>query len=166
MRTTIPQGRFLPQICASLDGSCAPNNIGRAMQIMPSPIRQAFQVLILLLSIACVVGWGQTFQGSFTGTVMDPSGAVVPGTLVTVTEKDKGFSRSVTTSNDGSYEIPLLPPGRYVLGAQKIGFRNFQRGPLTLLVNQHLREDITLNVGSTAVVVSVEAYPETVESQT
>ena len=78
---------------------------------------------------------------------MDPSGAVVPGAVVTITEKDKGFSRSVTTSKDGSYQIPLLPPGRYVLGAQKEGFRKFERGPLTLLVNQHLREDIKLELG-------------------
>jgi len=50
---------------------------------------------------------------------MDPSGAVVPGAVVTITEKDKGISRSVTTSKDGSYEVPLLPPGRYGVGAQK-----------------------------------------------
>ncbi len=134
---------------------------------MSSSIRQALQRLVLfVLGAGCLVAWGQTFQGSFTGTVMDQSGAVVPGTLVTITEKDKGVSRSVTTSSDGSFEIPLLPPGRYILGAKKIGFKNFERGPLTLLVNQHLREDITLNVGSAAVVVSVEGSTETVESQT
>jgi hypothetical protein len=97
---------------------------------------------------------------------MDPSGAVVPGAHVTITEKDKGLTRSVTTSNDGSYQIPLLPPGRYVLGAQKAGFNKFSRGPLTLLVNQHLREDIVLSLGGAVNVISVEAYPATVESQT
>jgi len=133
---------------------------------MPSSIRQALQCLILLLSVCCAVGWGQTFQGSFTGTVTDPSGAVIPGALVTIAEKDKGFSRSVATSNDGGYKIPLLPPGRYVLVAQMEGFQKFERGPLTLLVNQHLREDIKLSLGSAVDVISVEAYPATVESQT
>jgi len=133
---------------------------------MPSSIRQALQCLILLLGVGCIVTWGQTFQGSFTGTVMDPTGAVIPGALVTITEKDKGFSRSVTTSNDGSYEIPLLPPGRYVLAAQKEGFQKFVRGPLTLLVNQHLREDIKLQLGPIGNYITVEAYPATVESQT
>src|SRR5208283_4522374 len=104
------------------------------MRVLSSSFRQSLQFLILLLGISCIATWAQTFQGSFAGTVMDPSGAVVPGTLVTVTEKDKGFSRSVTTSNDGSYEIPLLPPGRYAIGARKGGFREFERGPLTLLV--------------------------------
>jgi hypothetical protein len=97
---------------------------------------------------------------------MDPSGAVVPGAVVTITDKDKGSTRSATTATDGSFEVPLLPPGQYVLGAQKEGFRNFDRGPLTLLVNQHLKQDITLSVGAKAVVVSVEASPATVESQT
>ena len=136
------------------------------MRIMPSSIRQALQCLILLFGVGCITTWGQTFQGSFTGTVMDPSGAVVPGALVTITEKDKGFSRSVTTSKDGSYEIPLLPPGRYALSAQKEGFRKFARGPLTLLVNQHLREDINLELGQAGDYITVEAYPATVESQT
>jgi hypothetical protein len=97
---------------------------------------------------------------------MDPTGAVVPGALVTITEKDKGFSRRVTTSNEGSYEIPLLPPGRYVLVAKKEGFRAFERGPMTLLVNQHQRVDMALEVGPQATTVKVEATPATVESQT
>jgi hypothetical protein len=91
---------------------------------------------------------------------------VVPGALVTITEKDKGFSRSVSSSNDGSYEIPLLPPGRYVLGAKKEGFEEFVRGPLPLLVNQHLREDVKLLLGYHGDGISVEAFPEAVESQT
>ena len=166
IRTTILRSWFFPQICASLDWSCVPDFIERTIQIMPSSIRQALQCLILLLGVGCLLTWGQTFQGGFTGTVMDPSGAVVPGALVTITEKDKGFSRSVTTANDGSYEIPLLPPGRYVLRAQKEGFNKLERGPLTLLVNQHLREDLALTLGGAVDTVLVEAYPGTVESQT
>jgi hypothetical protein len=67
---------------------------------MSSSIRQALQRVILFLSVGCMITWGQTFQGSFSGSVIDPSGAVVPGATVTITEKDKGFSRSVTTSKD------------------------------------------------------------------
>ena len=117
------------------------------MRIMSSSIRQALLTLILLCGVGCVITFGQTFQGSFTGIVIDPSGAVVPGTAITISEKDKGFSRTVTTSNDGSYGFPVLPPGRYVLSAHKDGFTEFKRGPLTLLVNQHLREDIKLELG-------------------
>jgi hypothetical protein len=133
---------------------------------MSSSIRQALLIPILLCGIGCVITFGQTFQGSFTGIVIDPSGAVVPGTAITISEKDKGFSRTVTTSNDGSYGFPVLPPGRYVLSAHKDGFTEFKRGPLTLLVNQHLREDITLQLAYMDIDIVVEAYPATVESQT
>ena len=61
---------------------------------MPSSTRRALRCLILLFGVGAAVAWGQTFQGSFTGTVVDPTGAVVPGAVVTITEKDKGFSRS------------------------------------------------------------------------
>lgn len=136
------------------------------MRTLPLSIRQTSQSLAFIFCIGCLVSWGQTFQGSFTGTVVDPSGAVVPGAVVTITDKDKGFSRTVTSSKDGTYEVPLLPPGRYALGAQKEGFRKFDRGPLTLLVNQHLREDIKLDLGQASDSIVVEAYPATVESQT
>lgn len=133
---------------------------------MSSFIRYTLNWSVFLIVTGGVTGWGQTFQGSVAGSIYDPSGAVVPGTQVTITEKDKGFSRSVTSSDDGSYEIPLLPPGRYELNAQKLGFRKFERGPLTLLVNQHLREDISLEVGAEIIVDLVEAPPPTVETQT
>jgi hypothetical protein len=118
------------------------------------------------MGATCVAAWGQTFQGSFAGTITDPSGAVIPGAAVTILEQDKGFSRSVTAGADGSYGIPLLPPGRYVITVRKEGFEKTARGPLTLLVNQHMRVDITLKVGAQTVTVSVEAAPATLETQT
>jgi hypothetical protein len=128
--------------------------------------RRALLGLFLLMGVGCLVVMAQTFQGSFTGTITDPTGAVIPGTVVTVLEENKGFSRSVTTGGDGSYGIPLLPPGRYRLTAQKEGFARTGRGPITLLVNQHLRLDLTLKVGAQAATITVEAAPNTVESQT
>jgi hypothetical protein len=116
--------------------------------------------------MGCLVTWGQTFQGSFAGSVIDPSGAVIPGALVTIKEYDKGFTRSVTTSNDGSFGVPLLPPGRYLLSAEKEGFAKSVRGPITLLVNQHLEFDMTLKVGVQATTVTVEVTPDALESQT
>ena len=133
---------------------------------MQLSIRRLLICLFALVSVGCAAGWAQTFEGSFTGTLTDPMGAVIPGALVTVQEVDKGFSRGVITDSDGSYGIPLLPPGRYRLSAQKEGFAKSARGPITLLVNQHLRVDLALKVGAQATTVTVEAAPGTVESQT
>ena len=73
--------------------------------------RRILLCLVIFAGALCPTGWAQTFQGSFAGTVTDPMGAVVPGALVTVQEVNKGFSRSVSSDNDGSYGVPLLPPG-------------------------------------------------------
>ncbi len=134
--------------------------------MMSYSIRRALPCLIIFVGVGCMLAHAQTFQGSFTGTITDPMGAVIPGTALTIVEVDKGFSRSAVTGNDGSFEIPLLPPGRYRLTAQKQGFEKTARGPLTLLVNQHLRVDISLKIGPQATTVTVEASPATVESQT
>jgi hypothetical protein len=136
------------------------------VRIMPFSIRRLLLCLFLIVGVGCGAGWAQTFQGSFTGTLTDPTGAVVPGVLVTVQEVDRGLSRGVTTDSDGTYGVPLLPPGRYRLTAQKEGFAKTVRGPVTLLVNQHLLVDLTLKVGPQATTITVESTPSPVESQT
>ena len=65
---------------------------------------------ILLLVGLRTSARAQTFQGSLTGTVTDPSGAIIVGVQVTAVEQATGFSRSATTGDDGSYSIVLLPP--------------------------------------------------------
>jgi hypothetical protein len=136
------------------------------VRIMQFSVRRLLLCLFLLVGVGCGVALAQTFQGSFTGTLTDPMGAVIPGALVTILEQDKGFSRSVTTDSDGTYGVPLLPPGRYRLAAQKEGFAKTVRGPITLLVNQHLLVDLTLKVGAQATTITVESTPSPVESQT
>ncbi|MGD0921849.1 MAG: TonB-dependent receptor [Terriglobia bacterium] len=110
--------------------------------------------------------WAQQFQGSFAGTVTDPSGGVVPEVTVTAVEVDKGFSRRVVTLGDGSYEIPLLPPGRYQLSAEKAGFEKTTQGPIELAVNAHLNIGFQLKVGSQTTTVTVEARPPVLDTQT
>jgi Carboxypeptidase regulatory-like domain len=108
----------------------------------------------------------QQFQGSFTGTVSDSSGASVPGVTVTATEADQGYSRSAVTKDAGSYEIPLLPPGNYRLTAAKRGFENISQGPMALTVNAHLKVDFQLTVGSQTTTVTVESTAPILDTQT
>jgi hypothetical protein len=119
----------------------------------------------------CLVGANlalraQTFQGSFSGTITDPSGAVIAGASVTALDQDKGFMRTVVTGNDGTYTFPVLPPGRYRLTAQKGGFERLAQGPETLTVNQHLRLDFMLKLGVQTATVTVEASPLGVQTET
>jgi hypothetical protein len=124
-----------------------------------------FSVLALLAGWS-VTAWGQQFQGSFTGTVTDPSGAVVPEVTVTAAEASTGFSRSVHTMADGSYEIPLLPPGQYRLSAEKPGFEKTTQGPIELRVDAHVKIDFHLKVGAQTTTVTIEATPAVLDTQT
>ena len=75
----------------------------------------------VLLLLARPVAAQERF-GGLTGIVTDSSGAVLPGTTVTVTNKSTGAARSVVTSGDGLYVVPDLDPGRYSLVMELAGF--------------------------------------------
>src|SRR5215469_7409329 len=71
---------------------------------------------VALLVLACGGAvWSQTVQGVITGTITDPTGAVVPNATVTITNVGTNISQSTTTGGDGSYRFPLVPPGTYVV---------------------------------------------------
>ena len=65
----------------------------------------------------------QSEKAQVTGTVVDSSGARVPGVDITLTNTATGESRATASNETGSYTIPLLEPGSYEIGAQKASFR-------------------------------------------
>lgn len=125
-----------------------------------------FVFLSLLLAGTSVSAFGQTFQGSITGSVTDPTGGVISGVVVSAVEQSKGFSRSATTLADGSYDIALLPPGGYRLSAEKEGFERSSRGAVDLTVNQHLKVDFQLKLGAQTTTVEVNAGVPVLDTQT
>lgn len=121
--------------------------------------------LVLLLAGATIPAWGQTFQGSFTGTVTDASGAVIPGASITAEELGKGFTLTVITQDDGNYVMALLPPGRYRLTAERVGFEKTTQGPVNLSVNAHLQVDFHLKVGPQTTVLTVTENAPVIDTQ-
>jgi len=124
----------------------------------------AFGVSFIVFTCAITI-WGQQSKGSFTGTVTDASGGVVPGAKITATEQDTGAASSATSIRDGSYTLPLLPPGRYVITAHKEGFSQFTEGPITLAVDQQAKVDIQLSVGKSNITVEVQAAAPLLDTQ-
>ncbi|MBZ5545382.1 MAG: carboxypeptidase regulatory-like domain-containing protein, partial [Acidobacteriia bacterium] len=121
--------------------------------------------MLLAIGFSCFPAWGQTFQGSITGTVSDPSGAIIPGATVTAREQGTGLTRSVSSLDDGTYEIALLPPRIYELTAEKPGFARMFQGPINLTVNQHLKVDLQMKLGAQSTTVAVKGAPPVVETQ-
>jgi hypothetical protein len=128
---------------------------------------RVFMSALVALFLLCSMGLqAQQSRGSFTGTVTDTSGGVIPGVKVTATEVDTGISQSALTQEDGSYTIPLLPPGRYQLSAEKAGFEKTTQGIITLAVDAHPKIDLQLKVGSQATTIEVQSTAPVLDTQT
>ena len=108
-------------------------------------------VLLALTSIAA----GQSFRGTIVGTVKDPTGAVLPGVEVTITNTGTSAARSVVSNETGDYAVPLLPPGNYSVTVSLPGFKTDVRSGITLQVDQVARVDVTLQVGEVSEKVEV-----------
>jgi Carboxypeptidase regulatory-like domain len=94
---------------------------------------------------------------SISGTVTDPSGAVVAGATVTATNVDTGVATTLTTNAQGFYSFQSLPLGNYTISVQQSGFKGYAQTGLVLDVNSALVIDVQLQVGSTAEKVEVSA---------
>jgi hypothetical protein len=118
----------------------------------------------LCLLLAGGAALGQTF-GEITGEVRDPSGAVVAGAAITLTNVATNASR-VTESNDvGVYAFPAVPPGQYTIKAEKQGFKTYTRAGIQIQVELRARLDIDMQVGQLAEVVEVSAQAALLTSE-
>src|SRR5579871_1190589 len=90
--------------------------------------------LCLFVCLASQSLWGQAATASITGTVVDASGAVVPGAAITATNNGTGIMRSTTSDNQGRYSLPDLAIGVYDVQASKMGFRTLVNKNITLTV--------------------------------
>ena len=102
--------------------------------------------------------------GALTGTVTDPSGAVVPGVAVAATHKDTGQVRTTTTGNDGTYKFTLLAPGEYRVKFTASGFKVAEVESVNVNVTETPVLDRALDVGAATEQVVVEAQAETLQT--
>src|SRR5688572_25602352 len=104
--------------------------------------------IVLALSTALAPAAAAQVTGSIAGTIRDASGAVVPGATVSVRGAAlQRESASTTTGDDGTYRLPLLPPGTYRVTADLSGFSPKTVGGIEVALNQQTTLDITLGVG-------------------
>src|SRR5438034_9532290 len=94
-------------------------------------------------------------QAGISGVIHDPSGAVIPGVTVTVTNPATNFVRSVISNEAGVYNFPVLQPGRYNLKVELPGFRTITQNDVELQVQQSARIDFTLQVGDVSQTIEV-----------
>ncbi|MGH9309615.1 MAG: carboxypeptidase regulatory-like domain-containing protein [Vicinamibacterales bacterium] len=106
----------------------------------------------------------QTATGQITGNVTDTSGALVTGVRIKITNTLTGLTRETSTSDLGTYAVPLLPVGTYLVSAEKDGFKLAASSDNELNVDQVLRVDLRMELG--ALTESVEVRGRTVALDT
>jgi hypothetical protein len=94
---------------------------------------------------------------SIVGTVTDPTGAAVPSAKITITNTGTGLVRSTTANSSGNYAARELTIGPYTVRVEVPGFKSYERTGITLNVNDIVRADATLEIGTAQESVSVEA---------
>ncbi len=103
--------------------------------------------------------------GNINGTVTDISGAVIPGSVVVVTNTDTGISRSFTTNGDGSYSATFLQPGHYEVVAGGGSFGKVDRKNLVVTVGEILTLDLALPATSVSTEVVVTSESPLIDTQ-
>ena len=99
----------------------------------------------------------QEFRATISGTVTDPSGAVVPGAQVTVRETSTGAVARATSDGAGQYVVPFLLPGDYTITVKAAGFKTLVRAGIRLQAQEHPEINLKLTVGQATQTVTVTA---------
>src|SRR5439155_12358056 len=122
--------------------------------------------LILMLAIMAPALWSQTTTGVILGTVLDSSGAVIPGVSIQITNEETGAVQNTVTDEAGRYNIPALQVSTYDVQASLVGFQTLIKKKITLTVGGQSVIDFTLQVGQTQEAVTVQADTVQVETTT
>src|SRR6266576_6528693 len=124
--------------------------------------RKAIQLLggtmgVLLL---CLPLFSQGSSGRILGTVTDQSGGVVAGATVTITDTERGVTKTLVTNEPGEYNAPTLNPATYKVRVEAKGFKTVERQNVILEVGREVRVDVSLQPGSVAETMTItESIP-------
>lgn len=116
--------------------------------------------------LAGVLAFGQTDRGTITGTVVDPSGAVLANAAIEARNGANGQVFTAATTATGNYTLPQLPAGAYELSVTASGFKKYNRSGLDVAPTQTIRVDVSMEVGSAAESVTVTAEATLLRTET
>jgi len=121
---------------------------------------------IVLLASCSLALRAQSTYGALTGTVLDQTGGVVAGAVVTLTNTGTSEKQTQNTGDTGLYSFVNLNPGDYRLSVSKTGFKNLVRQNIVIQVQQTVRVDIPLTVGGKEETVTVTSDVPLLQAET
>src|SRR5947207_10786234 len=129
-------------------------------------MRRLFGQVIMVLLLASMAAFGQTFRGAINGTVEDPSGAVVPGANVTITNAATGGTQSMVTTSNGQFAFQDLPLGTYKLSVTASGFTPIGVDNVPVTAGAIYTLPVKLSVGQRTTEVEVSAAALAIDTTT
>jgi Carboxypeptidase regulatory-like domain len=114
-------------------------------------------LFFLLGQSPCLLG--QVDEGAITGTVADPTGAVIPNAQVTLLNTDQGLTLTTTTNGSGVYTFSPVRIGHYSLTVVSAGFTTTNQTNLQVAVGQQLQVNVQLKPGAASQTVEVNTAP-------
>ena len=121
-----------------------------------------FSLTVFLLVAS--YSFAQISTGSIAGTVLDSSKGVVPGVSITSTNMGTRDTRETISDDNGAYNVPLLPPGRYSVEFALPGFKTLIQEGVTVNVTEKVTVNATLEVATAQETVTVEADGEILQT--
>src|SRR5579864_1947963 len=127
-------------------------------------LRSSFVLAVgVILSVLPIQA--QVDTGSITGTVTDPSGAVVSGAKVTLTNEGTAAALAVTTGSDGSYTFSPVKIGSYKIEATAQGFKTITQSNIVVNVSANVLVNLKLQTGSVTETVEVTSSVPVLQTQ-
>ena len=127
-------------------------------------MRKLFIASGLLSLFLSVQAFGQSTNATVSGTVGDPTGAVLPGVEVAATNNATGVATTVVTNESGAYNFASLLPGGYTISAELPGFQTQTFSNVALGLSQTVRLNFSLQVGAVGTAVRF-AEPARVDAE-
>src|SRR5260370_28444721 len=122
-----------------------------------------------MLVVACVALFAAAvhaqFKASLQGTVMDPQGTAVPGAKVTVTNQQTSATRDTVGSSEGFYRVSELPPGKYTVTVEAVGFKTSISKDVDVKAEEPRGFDVTVQIGAVSEQVTVTASAEALHTE-
>ena len=141
---------------------------GDRMRVTKFSSKLALSLLTAAMWIICGCGIAaaQVSSAAISGRVEDPSGAAIPGAMVTVTSMETGAVRTITADDSGNYRVVSLPVGLYEVRAEKTGFKAEIQTGVNLVVGQQAVLNLQLEVGAVSEQVTVTGEAPLVNTTT
>lgn len=112
-----------------------------------------------LMAFTFTFAQSQLGAGAVSGSIEDSNGGAIPGAVVTITNQATALTRTVTTTDSGQFNFPVLQPDIYIVTVEKDGFSRIEQQDVQVTVGRTVTLKLGLQPGEVSAVVTIDSAP-------